>query len=128
MCVVSMVHDHYNPIIPDTIPWIPPIQPGQPWVWPSPTTWPSDKITITPPADPLEELKKIEKLLEDFKNARDAAILVDKLTGQPDCVDPEKAKLEERVAKLEAEIAELKKHLKSKNKPRRKRASKTREG
>jgi DNA polymerase-3 subunit alpha len=50
------------------------------------------------------------------------------LATLPPDFDPEKAKLEERVAKLEAEIAELKKHLKSKNKPRRKRASKTREG
>jgi hypothetical protein len=63
-------------------------------------------------APKLEDLSlpklDIPKLLEDFRRAQEAAQTVDTLTGQPDCVDPEKAKLEARVAELEAELAALK--------------------
>jgi len=37
-----------------------------------------------------------QKKIDDFKRTIEAAKTVDALTGQPDCVDPEKAKLEER--------------------------------
>ncbi len=80
MCVVSMVMDHYEPLIPRVVP-----------------------TTFTPAIgfhtfDPHAELRK---LIEDFKEAVAAARKVDALTKQPDCEDPEKAKLEERVTELE---------------------------
>jgi hypothetical protein len=46
----------------------------------------------------------LRTLIDEFRRALEAAKTVDLLTGQPDCVDPEKAKLEERVARLEAEL------------------------
>lgn len=85
MCVMSMVHDHYEPIIP----WISPA-PQVPWVTP--------ETTGTAPFDWV-------KLVEEFRKAQEAAKTVDSLTGQKDCLDPNKAKLEERVRELEAAIA-----------------------
>ena len=90
MCVVSMVHDHYAPLIPDwTKPFAPtPILPIQPEITPAQATdW--------------------ARIAEEFRRAVAAARVVDELTKQPDCVDPEKAKLEERVAMLEKRLAEL---------------------
>lgn len=46
-------------------------------------------------------------LLEDFLRAGAAAKVVDDLTGQKDCVDPEKATLQERVRELERKVEEL---------------------
>lgn len=83
MCVISMVMDYYKPMIPD---------PGLV----APTL--NSTLTFTSPYVDLEELRK---LIDEFKQAVEAAKKVDILTGQPDCVDPEKAKLEERVARLE---------------------------
>ncbi len=71
MCVVSMVHNHFEPLI-------------------APLT-PNDIDVVD--------------ILDSFMKAREAAKVVDELTGQPDCVDPEKAKLIERVAELEKLIA-----------------------
>lgn len=80
--------DHYDPQVPviTTIPW----------------TW-SSPVPLEP--QPTIDLDEWRKLLEDLKQARDAAIKVDDLTGQPDCVDPEKAKLEDRVRQLEELLA-----------------------
>lgn len=75
MCVVSMVYDHYQPLIPKTI-----------------------------EVDPIDTAYW-EKVFEDFRKAKEAAETVDKLTGQPDCVDPEKAELLERIADLEQQLA-----------------------
>lgn len=85
MCVYSMVMDHYEPQFP--------------WSVTSPhTDWVPGHVEIAPAADWL-------KLFEDLKKAAEAAKVVDDLTGQPDCVDPEKQKLEERVAQLERLLA-----------------------
>lgn len=78
MCVVSNVYDHYRPQI-------------QPW------TLPDTTIKYPQPS----ELDELRKLIREFRQAVAAAKTVDALTGQPDCADPEKAALEERVAKLE---------------------------
>ncbi len=89
MCVMSGVYDYYNEVIP-AIDWGTPQQPR--WTW--------SGITTTPPPD-----VDLKKLLEDFAAARDAAAIVDAKTGQTDCVDPEKQKLELRVAELEKLLA-----------------------
>lgn len=106
MCVVSMIHDHYEPLIPKPDFWIP-WQPAFPDFEPS---------TPPPPTD-LKEIERVRKLLEDFRKAHKAAAEVDKLTKQPDCVDPEKAKLEERVVALEQKIEQLLTQLKAQNTP-----------
>lgn len=82
MCVVSMVQDHYRPQF----------EPYQPQ---------TQTITLIQPPVDLQELRR---LIEDFKAATEAAKKVDRLTGQPDCEDPEKAKLQERVAELERQL------------------------
>jgi hypothetical protein len=96
MCVVSMVFDHYQPLIPH---WPP--APMQPWQ-------PSPLVAPLPQFDPVFA----EKLIEQFKEALEAAKKVDKLTGQPDCADPEKEKLLLRVAALENELRAMKKRTK----------------
>lgn len=87
MCTLSMVMDHYQDRFP----------------YPSSNPVPSKTITVTPL--PTEELRQ---LIREFREAVAAAKTVDALTNQPDCEDPEKAKLEERVAVLEAELLKLK--------------------
>lgn len=88
MCVVSMVHDHYWPVF-------------------EPYTGRQQTITIPPFPTVSNDLEKIIKAIEDFKRAIEAAKTVDSLTQQPDCVDPEKAKLLERVEWLEKEIERI---------------------
>lgn len=90
MCVYSMVADYFRP---QFEPWT---QPGAPSPAYIPTPLPDQTSTLA-------------KLIEDFKAAIEAAKKVDALTGQPNCEDPEKAKLVERVAALEKEIAGLRK-------------------
>lgn len=97
MCVVSMVFDRYQ----DRFPWGDSTQ--GPQVQPQPTP-PSITITSPLPQLPMAELKK---LIEEFKEAVAAARTVDRLTNQPDCEDPEKAKLEQRVLELEKRLAAL---------------------
>lgn len=62
---------------------------------PLPTTLPADLFGT---ASAIQELRA---LIAEFKEAVAAARKVDLLTKQPDCEDPEKAKLEERVARIE---------------------------
>lgn len=84
MCVYSMVADHYQ----DKFnPYFPPVQPPV-------TVYPT--ITYTP-----YEIEELRELIREFMAAIRAARIVDHLTDQPDCEDPEKAKLEERVKRLE---------------------------
>lgn len=118
MCVYSMVMDHFQPIIPQTIPSPLPNGEGNALSWTS-----GSLFTLATQKD-IEELKaqisKIEKLLIDFHTAAKAAKTVDILTSQPDCEDPEKKKLENRVANLEKQIKQLKARIKPfalKNKP-----------
>lgn len=86
MCVYSMVMDYYEPQFPWTV------------TAPSPR-WSPIHIEEAPAADWL-------KLIGDLKKASAAAAIVDAMTNQPDCVDPEKQKLEERVAELEKLLAQ----------------------
>lgn len=94
MCVVSAVFDQYNPHIPTN--W-PPVAP--PVVKPNTTT-----ITIDPNSISAKDLAD---LIASFHKAVEAAREFDRLTGQPDCEDPEKAKLEERVAALEEKLRQM---------------------
>lgn len=85
MCVYSMVMDHFEPQFPYSVTSAAPI-------------WVPGQISEAPSADWL-------RLIEDMKKAAEAAEVVDEMTGQPDCVDQEKQKLEQRVADLEAPLA-----------------------
>jgi len=101
MCVLSMVMDHFGPKIPS---------------WPTPN--PPNFVFPIAPAAPMdltggfviisrEEADRLRALIADFRAAVEAAKAVDRLTAQPDCVDPEKAKLEERVAELEKRLSAI---------------------
>ncbi len=100
MCVVSMVHDFYD----DRFDKYFPIPVGFPTTETIPVNHPN-QFTVSPPSVDLAELRQ---LIKEFKEAMAAAKVVDKLTGQPDCVDPEKAKLIERIENLEKELRKLK--------------------
>lgn len=79
MCVTSMVFDYYQGPFHKVYP-----------TWPTPLTPPEDQLTA-----------EMRQLIAEFREAVAAAKAVDRLTGQTDCADPEKAKLEERVRRLE---------------------------
>lgn len=99
MCVVSMVYDHYAFRFPQE--WTPP--PVANPTWPAPTILP---VPLPDASSP--DAEELRELIRDFREAVKAAKTVDRLTQQPDCEDPEKAKLEERVAALERDLARLK--------------------
>ena len=108
MCVVSMVMDHYKPLIPEN--WQPkpvqidPVAPA--FVW-----HPAQTIDAATVEALRAEGDRLERLIADFKQAVAAARTVDALTAQPDCEDPEKAKLEARVAELERRLDAMSKAL-----------------
>lgn len=102
MCTVSMVHDYFEPMFPN--PWHVPTAP----IDPTPKTIPATQTIWSnwPVLGPglTEQLAELKAIIADFREAVEAARKVDILTAQPDCVDPEKAKLEGRVAELERQI------------------------
>jgi hypothetical protein len=65
-------------------------------------------ITLTPFGNVTDltqaEVDDLRKLIAQFKEATAAAKKVDALTAQPDCEDPEKVKLQDRVKELEAQL------------------------
>lgn len=91
MCVYSAVFDHFTPQFDK---WVKPV-PYQP-------TYPISPITI-------ENEDAIRKLIEEFQQAAEHAKKLDEIMKKPDCEDPDKAKLLERIAKIEEELAKLKK-------------------
>lgn len=91
MCVVSMVHDHFGKTFPDMQLYISPNT--NPPAVTTTTTWPSF------------DLVELRGLIKEFRELVAAAKRIDEVTGQPDCVDPVKAQLEQRVEKLEKLIA-----------------------
>lgn len=114
MCVVSAVMDHYLPLIPDIT---------KPWPQPAPQPSGTTLTGFTIPNFQVisqEEIESLRKLIAEFKEAVEAAKVVDRLTNQPDCVDPEKKKLEDRVALLEQEIAKMSKPAKTRKNVKRK--------
>lgn len=94
MCWVSLVIDNYRPYIPNHDQWTAPNTSPQPWT--VPVAPDLAKRGWTP--------EQLRALLDSFRRAVEAAEEFDKLTGQPDCVDPEKAALFERVAELERRL------------------------
>jgi hypothetical protein len=50
------------------------------------------------------EIEELRKLIQEFREAVDLAKKIDVLIKNPDCEDPDKAKLLERVERLEHEI------------------------
>lgn len=113
MCVVSMVMDHYKERFPPD--WWPEPEP-RPWIIaPSggDVDWTQGQKTktvtmIAPVTDEMQKLvEEMRRLIHEFKVAVKAAKLVDRLTSQPDCEDPEKVRLEERVAELELRLKAL---------------------
>ena len=110
MCIMSMIHDHYNPLIPDPFNPHKPIGPAVP---PSPTTTPPagwfTPATPTPSIDfgSAAAVAELRKLIAEFREAVEKAKRLDVLTGQPDCVDPNKAKLEDRVTALEELLSKM---------------------
>lgn len=97
MCVYSMVLDHYSKLIPD---YIVPL--------PFTSTITTDTFTLGNfQIISQTEIDALKKLIAEFKEALEAAKTVDRLTNQPDCEDPEKKKLEDRVTILEQKIAVL---------------------
>lgn len=109
MCVMSMVHDHFGPLIPD---WTKPFAPT-PVVPMTPNPWPM----VTP-----EQVIDYARLAEEFRKACAAARVIDAITGTPDCVDPKKEPLQARVAELERRLAALEAAQKTKARARRKTA------
>ncbi len=105
MCVYSMVLDHYKPLIPE--PWNPLTSDPWPQGGVTPLTGVNNFQIIS-----QEEVESIRKLIIEFRAALEAAKLIDKLTNQPDCEDPEKKKLEDRVALLEQQIVQMSKSTK----------------
>lgn len=89
MCVVSNVYDYWGPKIP---------QP--PAVYPT--------VIHNPPAITPQEVEELKKLIKEFKEAVAIARRLDELMSQSDCVDPDKAKLEDRVKKIEDWIEKIK--------------------
>ena len=90
MCVISMVHDSFEPRIPQ----------------PSSFDW-------TPFIVKPQWVTDLEKLLLEFKECVEAAKKIDILTKQPDCLDPNKAKLQERVNELEHKLQSISDVVKS---------------
>lgn len=106
-----MVYDDFSKrfpnIIPDPEPYIPSIT--------GITIATADQYQYVSKKE-IEDLRKVlreaTEFIENFKQAVQAAKIVDRLTNQPDCEDPEKKKLEEKVAKLEQEIKSINNKLK----------------
>lgn len=96
MCMMSAVFDQWRPAFPpiDTRP--------HPYPWGPNIT--SPPITPQPKRYTIEELRE---LLDAFQQSREAAQKFDEIRGEPDCEDPDKAKLLDRVAELERRLAEL---------------------
>lgn len=101
MCVLSMVMDEFSKA-PE---WqlIPNKQIGWPYL-----TNPGNITISSPQTLTKEDINKLEQLIKDFKEAVNIAQKLDILLKKPDCVDPEKHKLVQRVAELEAQLEQIK--------------------
>ena len=88
MCIVSAVHDSYQKAIPSQDSW--PLNPSAP-------------RTLTD--------AEIRRVIDAYRKSLELAQTVDEITNQPDCEDPEKAKLLERVEAIEKSLDEIKKRF-----------------
>lgn len=97
--MVSMVFDYWN----KKHPWL-----EQPDIVISPNVGPSPSpLIFNPPSTGLTE-DDVKRIIKEFFESIESAKIVDRLTEQPDCEDPEKAKLEAKVKRLEKQLAKLK--------------------
>jgi hypothetical protein len=98
MCTFSMIVDEIGPKIPDITspnPFTPP------WVAPRPP------MSFTPYThDQIEEWRKF---FEEAKAKLAAAKAEDEAAGTPDCTDPAKAPILERLAEMERRLAAIEK-------------------
>ena len=101
MCVVSMVFDDFSKRFP-----INPLEPQQPEY-----TWPLQTIALSNPVPTLDknDIEKLRKYIEEFRESVELAKKLDVLMKQPDCFDPDKAKLEQRITELEKRLDEMSK-------------------
>lgn len=95
MCFISVVMDDFN----KRPEWQ--LIPNQVQTYPSPPIWNINTIS-------KEDIDRLEKLVAEFKEAVVLANRLDILTKKPDCIDPEKAKLIDRVAELETQLEKIK--------------------
>lgn len=125
MCVVSMVIDKFRDPFQPYIPWIEPYPGINPFVPTKTDPPPAVNPFVAVPAIAPAELAELRQLIADFKEAIAAAKTVDRLTKQPDCEDPGKAKLIDRVAELEKRLAKLEKPAKKRAPKRTERERRT---
>lgn len=102
--------DQWNPYIPQPNKTWP--NPVTPWPWPNnpyapPAPATSPPTIVQPQVAEGVDNKTVKELIDTLRQAIEAAERFDKLTGQPDCVDPEKATLMERVEELERRLKEI---------------------
>lgn len=94
MCIVSMVYDQYRDRFPP--------------IWPAPQPTPIITEPAWPGTAPLStEIAELRKLIAEFREAVEMAKKLDALLKQPDCTDPAKATLEERVRRIEEAIGRV---------------------
>lgn len=101
MCFVSMIMDEFNKA-PE---WQ--LIPNQPIGYPYITN-PGNITSSFTQTLSKEDITKLEQLVKDFKEAVNIAQKLDILLKKPDCVDPEKHKLVQRVAELEEQLVKIK--------------------
>jgi hypothetical protein len=99
-----MVMDHFAPLIPLKPVYEPAVRPLDGFVnLPTMKGCDADYIIVS-----RAEVERLKALIESFRKAVEAAMIVDSLTGQPDCVDPEKQRLQDRVDELEKQLQNVK--------------------
>ena len=103
MCVMSMVHDHYGDRFPFIEPW--PTETAKPFIPATPVNPTDASKALAELFAPSLDITELRRLIAEFRELVKAAALIDEKTGQPDCVDPEKEKLQARVDELEKLLA-----------------------
>lgn len=97
MCIVSQVFDKYDPLFPNPDEW-------KKWQV-TPGMGSTSTLTIITDQNIAERMAQMDALIKEFKDLLEAAKKLDKALNQPDCEDPDKAKLVERVEVLEKIVA-----------------------
>lgn len=94
MCTFSMIVDQLGSVIPD-------IQVNPAWTQPSPP------LSFTPYSH--EQIEEWRKFFEEAKVKLAAAKAEDAAAGTPDCTDPAKAPILERLAEMERRLTAIEK-------------------
>lgn len=107
MCIVSNVYDHYGqrfpvwPQPPQPVPYVP--QPEEI----SDVARKVTEILRGSTTTTTSDIAELRKLIAEFREAVEMAKKLDALLKQPDCTDPTKAALEERVRRIEEVIGRM---------------------